>query len=218
MVKGVLWKIETVNDRHEKAEDNQLTLIDFNWIVVRNIRMPTIGILLNGRLIHTWNASKSQFKTRLIYPVKLDNYVHWFRIKPQVGLKYDHEITYEWKVRGNSLFSWDSSSSLPSLSLRLVSCCNFRFIRLLHPNAQHWVPFLPMICSTVAHSLKARVVPRLWRQSNYAGFSFVCREQWVTRSSLFWDQWRCLRCPFVTRSHVTLHSQWKAIFSTWLPT
>ena len=77
---------------------------------------------------------------------------------------------YEWNVRENFLFNSDSSSSVPSLSLRnVVSSPFIFFLRLLQSKAQHYVPNFPIFL-TAYNNYATKVVTPIWRRLNFAGF------------------------------------------------
>ena len=97
---------------------------------------------------------------------------------------------YEWNVRENFLFNSDSSSSVPSLSLRNVVSSPFTFfLRLLQPKAQHCVPnFLNFL--TAYNNYVAKVVTPILRRLNFADLIF-CPSRHMSSSiqSYFSDQW-----------------------------
>ena len=65
---------------------------------------------------------------------------------------------YEWNVRENFLFNSDSSSSVPSLSLRNVVSSLFTFfLRLLQPKAQHCVSNFPIFLTAYNNSNMAPI-------------------------------------------------------------
>ena len=97
---------------------------------------------------------------------------------------------YEWHVRENVLFNSDSSSSVPSLSLRNVVSFPFTFfLRLLQPKAQHCVPNFPIFL-TAYNNYVAKVVTPIWRRLNFARFIFCpTRHMSCSIQSYFSDQW-----------------------------
>ena len=97
---------------------------------------------------------------------------------------------YEWNVRENFLFNSDSSSSVPSLSLRNVVSSPFTFfLRLLQPKAQHCVPNFPIFL-TAYNNYVAKVITPIWRRLNFVGFIFcLSRHMSCSIQSYFSDQW-----------------------------
>ena len=97
---------------------------------------------------------------------------------------------YKRNVCENFLFNSDSSSSVPSLSLRNVVSFPFTFfLRLLQPKAQHCVPNFPIFL-TAYNNYVAKVVTPIWRRLNFARFIFCpTRHMSCSIQSYFSDQW-----------------------------